>query len=168
MRFASRCMILRAMPKALALSASAIPALLRLIADKAPATTLAEVIADPSIGAHARALTLGELAKALGSAGITGVAAVATRSTAATASKGSKGRKRNAAGNQAERATSSTDYDAAVLGEISAASEPVGAVTVREKVGGDATEFRASVERLIAAKKVKKSGIAKGTRYRLA
>jgi hypothetical protein len=156
------------MPKALALSASAIPAILRLIADKAPATTLAELIADPSIGPHTRALTLGQLAKALASAGVSAVAAVATRSPAAKATKGSKGRKRGTGGSRAERAARSKDYDAAVLGEISAAADPVGAVAVRKKVGGNAAEFRASVERLIAGKKVKKSGIAKGTRYRVA
>ena len=156
------------MPKVLVLSASVISAILRLIADKAPATTLAELIADPSIGPHTGALTLGQLAKALASAGVGGVAGVATHGPAAKATRGSKGTKRGAGGTQSDRAARSKDYDAAVLGEISAAAEPVGAVAVRKKVGGGAAEFRASVERLIAGKKVKKSGIAKGTRYRVA
>jgi hypothetical protein len=156
------------MSKALAFSASAVPAILRLIADKAPATTLAELIADPSIGGHARVMTLGQFAAALASAGVSAATQPVTRSPVAVAAKGSKRAKRGARGNQAERTARSNDYDSAVLSEISAASEPVGAVIVRGKVGGSADEFRASVERLIAKKKVKKSGIAKGTRYRVA
>lgn len=156
------------MAKALSFSPSAVPAILRLLADKAPHTTLSELLADPSIGTQARSLTLADLARALG--GVTSGGAVS--GGAVSAERGRPGPKPAAAQERsaapATRRSPSDKYDAAVLVEILAAPEPVGAVAVREKVGGTPAQFRSAVERLMEARKISKSGIAKGTRYRVA
>lgn len=166
------------MPKALSFSDSAVPAILRLLVDKAPQTTLAQLLADPSIGVLARGITLQQLAAALEHR----TAAIVTPSVA-TASRRGGARRRSAVRAAAPVAASTSastsaparassapaaEYDAAILVEITAAPEPIGAAAIRTKLGGTPDQFRAAVERLIAAKQVKKSGIAKGTRYRAA
>ncbi len=155
------------MAKALSFSTSAVPAILRLLADKAPHTTLSELLADPSIGTQARSLTLADLARALG-----GASPVGSSNGAASAERGRPGPKPAAAQERSAapvtRRSPSDKYDAAVLVEILAAPEPIGAVAVRDKVGGSPAQFRAAVERLMEQKKISKSGIAKGTRYRVA
>ncbi len=164
------------MTKTIALSGPAIPAILRLLADKAPGMTLAEVLGDPSIGPHARAMTLRQFRDALGASGAAPRAAApraeAPRAAApqaeAAAASGGGGKRGPGAprGDRMAHARNVREYDAAVLLEIMNAAAPIGAEAVRAKVGGNAAAFRASAERLIAAKKVKKGGIAKGTRYR--
>jgi hypothetical protein len=151
------------MSRALSFSDSALPGLLRLFLDKAPETTLGDLLADPSIGALARGTSLRQLAAALqggASAGAASPAAAAgARAAGSNASRKPKARR-------SALASSAAAYDAAVLVEIVGAPEPIGAVAIRSKAGGSPAEFRAAAERLIAAKKVKKFGIAKGTRYR--
>ena len=60
-------------------------------------------------------------------------------------------------------------YDAQVLMTINRlvkkAEKPVGAEAVREVVGGSASQFRAATARLLKAKKLKRSGKARGTVY---
>lgn len=146
------------MPKVLSFSDSAVPAILRLLVDKAPQTTLAQLLADPSIGVLARSITLQQLAAALEH----------RTATPTSPARASASRKTSAIARAATPAPAAAEYDAAILVEISAAPEPVGAVAIRSKVGGTPAQFRAAVERLIAAKTVKKSGVAKGTRYRVA
>lgn len=152
------------MPKALSFSDSAIPAILRLLVDKAPETTLAQLLADPSIGVLARGITLQQLAAALEhrtSDTTTATVPAAARTTA-------RRRSSTPRVTASAPAPAAAEYDAAILVEITAAPEPVGSVAIRTKTGGTPEQFRAAVERLIAAKKVKKSGVAKGTRYRAA
>jgi hypothetical protein len=153
------------MPKALSFSDSAIPAILRLLVDKAPETTLAQLLADPSIGVLARGITLQQLAAALEHR----TSDTAT-TTAPAAARTSSARRRSSTPRVIASAPTpaAAEYDAAILVEITAAPEPVGSVAIRTKTGGTPEQFRAAVERLIAAKKVKKSGVAKGTRYRAA
>lgn len=60
-------------------------------------------------------------------------------------------------------------YDARVLMSINRlvkkTEEPVGAEAIREEAGGTASQFRAAAMRLIKAKKIKRSGKARGTVY---
>lgn len=152
------------MAKALSFSTSAVPAILRLLADKAPHTTLSQLLADPSIGTQARSLTLADLARALGTAAMGGAAAPERGGAAGHRPVAAPARSVPGSG----RRSANDKYDTAVLVEILASPGPIGAVAVREKVGGSPAQFRSAVERLIEAEKISKSGIAKGTRYRVA
>jgi hypothetical protein len=57
------------------------------------------------------------------------------------------------------------DYDANVLAVLKSASHPVAADEVIEKVGGTGLQFRTATKRLLAARKIKRTGKARGTRY---
>lgn len=164
------------------ISTAAVASLIQLIAEKAPSTTLGEVLADPIFGGRARGVTLGQL---LGTASSKSAAAPAARAgkgaSKAKAGKAKVGKAK--AGKASEpaaapakggRAPKSADvrteegrthYDAAVLGVITGGPGPWSAANVRAKTGGTDTQFRASVERLLAKKKVKRTGKARGTRY---
>lgn len=154
------------MAKSLSFSTSALPAIVRLLFDKAPTTTLSGLLADPSIGEQARSLTLADLTRVLGDGG-DGPAPRHTTDTE-TSAQTQPAQRRPRQLRPRTVSTANGKYDAAVLVQILAAPDPIGAVAVREKVGGSPAQFRSAVERLIAARKISKSGVAKGTRYRVA
>lgn len=165
------------MPRAIEFSASALPAILRLLAEKSPEVTLGSVLGDPSLGAAARAMTLREFARALSVGPVAGPVVASPRAAAppvapprsatppvaATAPRAPAVPIADAAGPKEPRPK---EYDAAILVEILAAVGPVGAAAVRAKVGGTAAAFRAAIERLVASGKVKASGSARAPRYR--
>lgn len=164
------------MARAIEFSASALPAILRLLAEKSPEVTLGSVLADPSLGGAARAMTLREFARAL-SVGPAGPGVASPRAAIAPLSVATPRVASprvatprvaalpiaDAAGPKGPRPK---EYDAAILVEILAAVGPVGAAAVRAKVGGTAAAFRAAIERLVASGKVKASGSARAPRYR--
>ncbi len=173
------------MTRAIEFSASALPAILRLLAEKSPEVTLGSVLADPSLGAAARAMTLREFARALSVGPVVGpvvgpgvgagvappraaISPVAVAAPRVAAPRVAAPRApalpiADAAGPKGSRPK---EYDAAVLVEILAAVGPVGAAAVRAKVGGTAAAFRAAIERLVSSGKVKASGSARAPRYR--
>lgn len=157
-----------AMATALDVSTSAVVSLIQMIAEKAPSTTLAALIADPMFGGLARGIRLGDLlgVRTSKSAGATSSArngaSEAKRSTAA-ATPAKNGRPAKSADVRTDEGRA--QYDAAVLGVIAGGTGPWSAVAVRAKAGGTETQFRAAVERLLAKKKVKRNGKARGTRY---
>jgi hypothetical protein len=118
-----------------------------------PQMTLAELVgAKGDIGRLAAELTVGELMgvsggrRGKGSGRKAGsesrVGAVKTRSVA-------------------DRAV----YDASVLKLLSSAKDPLLAVRVRDAVGGTPLQARASLHRLVKARKVKRHGRARATTY---
>ena len=168
------------MTRAIEFSASALPAILRLLAEKSPEVTLGSVLADPSLGAAARAMTLREFARALSVGPVVGpvvgpgvgagvappraaISPVAVAAPRVAAPRAPALPIADAAGPKGSRPK---EYDAAVLVEILAAVGPVGAAAVRAKVGGTAAAFRAAIERLVSSGKVKASGSARAPRYR--
>ena len=56
-------------------------------------------------------------------------------------------------------------YDRAVLDVVKAASGPVGAQTIRKRVGGTALQVRTALNRLIESGSVKYQGRARATQY---
>lgn len=139
---------------------SGIHALVRMIAEKAPTTTIGELLADPSFGPRFRALAIGQL---LGAAPATTPAAP-TR--APLASKQIASASRASIGSIDVRTPAGREvYDTSVLAAIAAHREPASATDVRAKAGGTDLQFRAAVERLIEEKKVRRTGKARGTRY---
>jgi hypothetical protein len=154
-----------------------LPAILRLLAEKSPEVTLGSVLADPSLGGAARAMTLREFARALsvGPVGpaprLAASALPAPRPAAPRLAAPRLAAPRLAAGAtprlaDAARGPRPKEYDAAILIEILAAAGPVGPTAVRAKVGGTPAAFRAAIERLVAAGKVKALGSARAPRYR--
>lgn len=148
------------MPRSLNVSSSALAALIRIIADKAPNTTLRELFAEPMLGGHVQSLTIGELL-GVGGAPQTAPKAPAGRPAAAAPSKAP----RPAKSADVTTAEGRAAYTSAVLGVIASAGGPWSAQNVRAKAGGTDLQFRAAVERLLADKKVKRTGKARGTRY---
>ena len=59
-------------------------------------------------------------------------------------------------------------YDAAVVDAVRAAEGPVSASQLRSVVGGTPLQTRTALNRLIDAGKIKWTGKARGTRYRVA
>lgn len=165
------------MARSLNLPTSSLAAMIRIIADKAPQTTLREVLADPWLGGQVQSMTIGEL---LGIGGApTGASVSPARAAAsggerpAKTSKAPKAAKKASAPRAAKSAEVTTAegraaYTSAVLDVIASASRPWSAQEVRAKAGGTDLQFRAAVERLLAAKKVKRTGKARGTRYTVA
>jgi len=156
------------MARPLNVSSSSLAALIRIIADKAPNTTLRELIAEPMLGGQVQALTIGEL---LGLGGAPAPQAVPKPQTAPQAPAG---RPAAAASTAARRPSKSAEvstaegraaYTSAVLAVIASPGGPWSAPDVRAKAGGTDLQFRAAVERLLADKQVKRTGKARGTRY---
>lgn len=147
------------MARTLDVSTAAVISLIHMIAEKAPATTLAELISDPLFAGRVRDLRLGDL---LGGRVAKPAPSVTSRSPNASASP-KNGRPKKSADVRTDEGRA--QYDTAVLGVIASGAGPWSAVQVRAKAGGTDTQFRASVERLLAKKKVKRSGKARGTRY---
>jgi hypothetical protein len=75
------------------------------------------------------------------------------------------GRGRKAAGASTRTKNGRSEYDARVLAAIKAAGGPASAESLLPKTGGDAGQFRAATKRLLAGKKIKRSGKARGTKY---
>jgi hypothetical protein len=163
-------------PRAIEFSTSALPAILRLLAEKSPEVTLGSVLADPSLGGAARAMTLREFARALSVGPVGPASRIAARAGVAPRVAGPRiaARRPDAEPVATRRLADATreprarakEYDAAILVEILAAVGPVGTAAVRAKVGGTPAAFRAAIERLVAAGKVKASGSARAPRYR--
>jgi hypothetical protein len=84
-------------------------------------------------------------------------AASAPAAAPAAAAKGSKVDTRAASGRG--------KFDEAVLAAVKAGKGPVKAVDLRKKVGGTSLQMRAALHRLIASKKIKAQGKARGTTY---
>jgi hypothetical protein len=138
---------------------SGIHALVRMIAEKAPTTTIGELLADPSFGPRFRALPIGQLLGAAPPA--PPVAPTRPQATKQTAS----GPRTSTASIDVRTPAGREVYDTSVLAAIAAHREPASATDVRAKAGGTDLQFRAAVERLIAEKKVRRTGKARGTRY---
>jgi hypothetical protein len=56
-------------------------------------------------------------------------------------------------------------FDDRVLAAIEAAGGEARSVDIEDKVGGTSEERRAALHRLVKARKLKRSGVARGTRY---
>ena len=117
--------------------------------------------------------TLGELAGMKGE--LSALAASLTvgeiRSGKASASKGGRGKSssRSAPRSAGEVSTRTkierAEYDAAILAIVKSSGGKVGADEIREQAGGTAEQVRTALKRLITAKRVKRSGRARATRY---
>jgi hypothetical protein len=66
---------------------------------------------------------------------------------------------------RAKSAGPDTSFDERVLAAIAAAGGEARSVDIENEVGGTTEERRAALHRLVAAKKLKRSGVARGTRY---
>lgn len=83
--------------------------------------------------------------------------ASAPRAASTRAAKKTKGRVKSAGADGS--------FDERVLAAIAAAGGEARSVDIENEVGGTTEERRAALHRLVAAKKLKRSGVARGTRY---
>lgn len=120
-------------------------------------TTIATLLADPVAGPLVRSLTLGELTGSV--ARPAGKSRGRRQFVAAVPNGGSK------AGASRRTAEGRGDHDAKVLAALKAASGPVAAEDVIKRVGGIGLQFRTSTCRLLASRKIRRTGKARGTRY---
>lgn len=130
---------------------------LHYIRAKPRATTLAELLADPLIGPIVPTLTLAMFG---GEIPVGGEKRRGSKQVAAAPVK----RGRNGGANT-RTADGRNAYDANVLAAIRSAGGPASAEQLLQKTGGDAAQFRAATKRLASAKKIKRSGKARGTKY---
>ena len=133
------------------------PLLLHYIRSQGANTTIASLLADPIAGPFVRDLTLGELQ---GGRATAGVSPPRHRQSIQPSSGG-----RPKAKASTRTADGRDDYDAGVLAAIKSAGGPVAAEDVIKKVGGTGLQFRTATKRLIASRKIKRTGKARGTRY---
>ena len=83
----------------------------------------------------------------------------ARRSAAADKpAKAAKGRKRRRAGGGRE-------FDEKILAAVRAAGGPVRSVDLEKQVGGDPESRRNALKRLVKTKQLKRTGVARATRY---
>jgi hypothetical protein len=129
------------------------PLLINYVRSRGGDTTIAALLGDPVAGPFVRGLTLGEL-----------VGDVRSRpaKTQASTALGAPSAKRREPKATTRTAKGRGDYDANVL---AAAGHPVAADEVIKKVGGTGLQFRTATKRLLAARKIKRTGKARGTRY---
>ena len=128
------------------------------VSSKPDSTTIGDLLADPLIAGHVRALTVAQL---------TGGPIAAPRDARTPRPAGqvaakSAGRKRKT---NTRTAGGRGDYDGRVLAAITAAGAPVNAETLLPKVGGAPAQLRAATKRLLRGKRIKRTGKARGTRY---
>jgi hypothetical protein len=137
--------------------------LVHFVRSRGSAATIGELLADPIVGALVPSLTVAEL-------GGSAAAAAPGKRRGRPPGSGNKkkaGRKPGRPKGAATRTQAGrSDYDEKVMSAISASKGPVSAEQARKKIGGTPMQFRAAVERLLAAKKVKREGKARGTKYR--
>jgi hypothetical protein len=137
--------------------------LVHFVRSRGSAATIGELLADPIVGALVPSLTIAELN------GGAAPAAPGKRRGRPPGSGKKTGRKPGRPRGAATRTQAGrSDYDEKVMSAISASKGPVSAEQARKKIGGTPMQFRAAVERLLAAKKVKREGKARGTKYRAA
>jgi hypothetical protein len=135
--------------------------LVHFVRSRGTSTTIGELLADPIVGNLVPSLTVGELG---------GTAAPSGRRRGRPPGSGKKaGRKpgrKPGRGGGTRTAAGRSDYDGKVLAVISGSKSPISAEDARKKIGGSPLQFRASAERLLASKKIKREGKARGTKYR--
>ncbi len=127
------------------------PLLLHYIRSKGASATIASLLDDPVVAPFIRGLTIGELG------GGRSPNAPSVRPSGAGGGRKAKEGTRTAAGRK--------DYDARVLAAIKAAGASVAAEDVINSIGGTGLQFRTATKRLIASRKIKRTGKARGTRY---
>ncbi len=125
-----------------------------------PEVTLGELVSDRDHGKLAAGLKIGEL---LGGRS----ANVGTQQSVRPGSgrPGSTLAVRAGKGVETRTQAGRDRYDASVLAYLKAAGRPVSAGEARKALRGSAVQFRASIERLISAKKATWSGQTTATRY---
>jgi hypothetical protein len=133
------------------------PLLVHYVRSRGGETTIAALLADPVAGPFVRSLTLAEL---VGNLPTPRAKTQARAQVVAPASHGS--RKTRASTRTAE---GRGDYDARVLTAIESLGGPVAAEDVIKRVGGTGLQFRAATKRLLASRKISRTGKARGTRY---
>ncbi len=132
------------------------PLLLHYIRSQGPDTTIGALLADPVAGPLVRDVTLGEL----------GAGSMPARGPAASDRRSSPSRSGGARGKASTRTAGGREvYDTKVLAAIASAGGPVAAEAVIAKVGGTGLQFRTATKRLLASRKIKRTGKARATRY---
>jgi len=136
--------------------------LVHFVRSRGSAATIGELLADPIVGALVPSLTIAELGGSASAA-----APGKRRGRPPGSGKKKAGRKPGRPKGAATRTQAGrSDYDEKVMASISGSKGPISAEQARKKIGGTPMQFRAAVERLLAAKKVKREGKARGTKYR--
>ena len=130
------------------------PLVLHYVRTKPTTTTIAELLADTLIGSFVRELSIAELFDG-----------TAPATAASRKSPSSPGRHVRNGATDTRTADGRSQYDERVLVAIKGAGGPASAESLLPKTGGDAAQFRAATKRLMAAKKIRRSGKARGTRY---
>jgi hypothetical protein len=105
------------------------------------------------------AMTISELAQRSGRT-VEAIASFALGSSTRPAPKSPAATKKSKG-----RSKPDPSFDDRVLAAIEAAGGEARSVEIENKVGGTTEERRAALHRLVAAKKLKRSGVARGTRY---
>jgi hypothetical protein len=138
--------------------------LVHFVRSRGTATTIGELLADPIVGKLVPSLTVAEIG---GSASLAPNGVKRRGRPPGSVNKKKAGRK---AGGKASTRTPEgrTDYDQKVLGLIGGSKSAISAEEARKKIGGTPMQFRAAAERLLASKKIKREGKARGTKYRTA
>ena len=117
------------------------------------------------------AMTISELAQRSGrtveaiAAFALGSATRPARTSPATAREGASSRGSKKGKGRAKAGGDDASFDDRVLAAIAAAGGEARSVDIENQVGGTTEERRAALHRLVAAKKLKRSGVARGTRY---
>ncbi len=137
--------------------------LVHFVRSRGTDTTIGDLLADPIVGALVPSLTVAEIG---GSAGAAAPGRRRGRPPGSGKTAGRKPGRPKGAGTRTQAGRS--DYDQKVMSAIAASKGPVSAEQARKKIGGTPMQFRASVERLLAGKKIKREGKARGTKYRAA
>jgi hypothetical protein len=138
--------------------------LVHFVRSRGTATTIGELLADPIVGKLVPSLTVAEI----------GGSASAAPNGAPRRGRPPGSRNKKTAARAGGKAASTrtpegrTDYDQKVLGIIGSSKAPMSAEEARKKIGGTPMQFRAAAERLLASKKIKREGKARGTKYRAA
>jgi hypothetical protein len=117
-------------------------------------------------------MTINELAERSGKS-VQAIAAfalrggAASRSSAVTASSGASAHQTSMRKSSRAAAPSEdrASFDDRVLAAIEAAGGEARSVDIEDKVGGTAAERRAALHRLVKARKLRRSGVARATRY---
>lgn len=131
------------------------------VRSKGGAITIGELLADPLVGALVRELTVAELS----SNGVSPSGAGSGRTFVRVSQGKPPTRAGRRGGTNTRTAEGRGDYDTRVLAAIKAAGGPVAAQQLLKSVGGTGLQFRTATKRLLAGKKIKRSGKARGTRY---
>jgi hypothetical protein len=131
---------------------------LHYIHSKPRETTLRDLLADPLIAQIVPTLTLAQLG------GEIPVPRGNRRPDPERDAPASAKRGRNGAANT-RTADGRSAYDERVLAAIKAAPGPVSAEDLLPTTGGGGVQFRAATKRLLAARKIKRLGKARGTKY---